>query len=40
MQCQCRHSWKDEALRIDMQMEIRMRLMGHSLRRVIGVQAR
>ena len=40
MRCQCQHSWKDEALRIDMQMEIRMRLMGHSLRRAIGAQAR
>ncbi len=36
---QCRHSWKDEAVKINMPMELRLRLMGHSLKRAIGVNS-
>jgi hypothetical protein len=35
---QCRHSWKDEAVKAGTPMEMRMQLMGHSRRRAIGDQ--
>ncbi len=34
---QCRHSWKDEADKLDMPLELNMRLMGHSTKKAIGV---
>ena len=37
---QCRHSFNDEARRIQMPMELRLRIMGHSARKVIGENAR
>jgi len=37
---QCRHSFNDEARRVDMPLELRLRLMGHSARKVIGENAR
>jgi integrase len=35
---QCRHSWKDEAVKAGTPMEMRMQLMGHSRRKAIGDQ--
>jgi hypothetical protein len=35
----CRHSWKDEAVRVGMPLELRAKIMGHSLRRDIGAHA-
>jgi len=37
---QCRHSFNDEARRVDMPLELRLRLMGQSARKVIGENAR
>jgi len=37
---QCRHAFNDEARRVDMPLELRLRLMGQSARRVIGENAR
>jgi hypothetical protein len=37
---QCRHSWNDEARRVDIPLELRLRLMGQSARKVIGENAR
>jgi integrase len=36
----CRHSFNDEARRINMPLELRLRLMGQSARRLIGENAR
>jgi hypothetical protein len=33
---QCRHSWKDEAVRVGAPLEIRLRLMGQSVRKAVG----
>jgi len=35
----CRHSFNDEARRVEMDMELRLRLMGHSVKRAIGTNA-
>ena len=35
-----RHSFNDEARRVEMDLEVRLRLMGHSVKRAIGTNAR
>jgi integrase len=37
---QCRHSFNDEARRVGMPLELRLRIMGHSARKLIGENAR
>lgn len=37
---QCRHSFNDEARRVDMPLELRLRIMGHSARKFLGENAR
>ena len=36
----CRHSFNDEARRVEMDLELRLRLMGHSVKRAIGTNSR
>jgi hypothetical protein len=35
----CHHSFNDEARRVEMDMELQLRLMGHSVKRAIGTNA-